>query len=85
MSYMTTSIALNDSPATTSITLNDSTATITFSNAHPMTWTLSLQQGTDTVSKKGVISQKNSLSYLPARILPHGEIKRPPANPAAEW
>ena len=66
-----------DTTTSTSVFINDSTATITVSNTNPMTWQLTLKQGTDTVSKRGVISQPETLSYLPARIPSRGEIKSP--------
>ena len=83
MSYTTTSYT--DKTTTTSIFINDSTATITFSNTKPVRWTLTLKQGTDTVIKRGIISQPETLSYLPARIPSSGELKNPSANPDAEW
>jgi hypothetical protein len=83
MSYTTTSYT--DTTTTTSVFINDSTATITFSNTKPVRWTLTLNQGTDTVVKEGTISQPETLSYLPARIPLDGELKNPPANPDAEW
>ena len=83
MSYAATTYT--DAMTTTSVFINDSTATITFSNTNPVRWTLTLKQGTDTVIKRGVVSQPEILSYLPARIPSHGEVKSPPANPDAEW
>ena len=83
MSYAT--MTYTDTTTTTSIFINDSTATITFTNTKPVRWTLTLKQGTDTVIKRGIISQPETLSYLPARIPLDGELKNPPANPDAEW
>lgn len=84
MSYAATTYT--DMTTTTSIFINDSTATITFSNTNPVRWTLTLKQGTDTVIKRGVVSQPETLSYLPARIpWVDGAVKKPPANPDAEW
>ena len=83
MSYA--SMTYTDTTTTTSIFINDSTATITFSNTNPVRWILTLKQGTDTVIKRGVVSQPETLSYLPARIPSDGELKNPPANPEAEW
>jgi hypothetical protein len=84
MSYAATTYT--DTTTTTSIFINDSTATITFSNTNPVRWTLTLKQGTDTVIKRGVVSQPETLSYLPARIPSvDGAVKKPPANPDAEW
>jgi hypothetical protein len=83
MSYA--SMTYTDTTTTTSIFINDSTATITFSNTNPVRWILTLKQGTDTVIKRGVVSQPETLSYLPARIPSHGEVKSSPANPEAEW
>jgi hypothetical protein len=83
MSYA--SMTYTDTTTTTSIFINDSTATITFSNTNPVRWTLTLKQGTDTVIKRGVVSPPETLSYLPARIPSHGEVKSLPANPEAEW
>ena len=83
MSYA--SMTYTDTTTTTSIFINDSTATITFSNTNPVRWTLTLKQGTDTVIKRGVVSPPETLSYLPARIPSHREVKSSPANPEAEW
>ena len=84
MSYAATTYT--DTTTTTSIFINDSTATITFTNTTPVTWLLTLKQGTDTVIKRGVISQPETLSYLDNRIpLGDGVVKKPPANPDAEW
>ena len=67
MSYA--AMTYTDTTTTTSIFINDSTATITFSNTNPVRWTLTLKQGTDTVIKRGIISQPETLSYLPAENL----------------
>ena len=83
MSYA--AMTYTNTTTTTSVFINDSTATITFSNTNPVRWTLTLKQGTDTVIKRGIISQPETLSYLPARIPSGGELKNPPANPDAEW
>jgi hypothetical protein len=74
-----------DTTTTTSVFINDSTATIIFSNTNPVRWALTLKQGMDTVIKRGIISQPETLSYLPAKILSRREVKSPPANPDAEW
>jgi hypothetical protein len=51
-----------------------------------VSWLLTLKQGTDTVIKRGVVSQPETLSYLDNRIpLGDGAVKKPPANPDAEW
>lgn len=78
MSYATTTYT--NTNTTTSIFTNDSTATITFTNTNPVTWLLTLKQGTDTVRKRGVISQLRDLGTSQ-----DGAVKRPPANPDAEW
>ena len=83
MSYA--AMTYTDTTTTTSVFINDSTATITFTNTNPVRWILTLNQGTDTVIKRGIISQPLTLSYLPAKIPLDGELKNPPANPDAEW
>ena len=70
---------------TTSITLNDSTAIITFSNTIPLTWTLTLKQGMNTLSKKGVICQTENMEYLACGNAKSPPTRLPPANPDAEW
>ena len=79
MSYAATTYT--DTTTTTSIFTCDSTATITFSNTHPVTWVLTLKQGSDMVSKRGVISQ--AAAGESRRVC--GEVGIQPANPEAEW
>ena len=79
MSYAATTYT--DTTTTTSIFTCDSTATITFNNTNPVTWVLTLKQGADMVSKRGVISQAAPGESRSASE----EVRRQPANPEAEW
>jgi hypothetical protein len=93
MSYAATTYT--DTTTSTSIFTNDSTATITFTNTNPVSWLLTLKQGTDIVRKRGIISQYDNMSERSERserseksdrvLSVDSAVKKSPANPDAEW